>query len=306
MPPYIYRLPILTLLLFLSPPGLSTTPATAPSVVVTIRPLHALVTSVAGGLFKPELLLRQQQSPHDYRLTPAAARLLTTADLVVWVGPGLETQLAVPLQNLTLTEQRLDIIKQPELALLPMRGGGLWEQDHEHVTAHVDFDPHLWLNANNAGVITMLLEKRLSELDPINSTRYRENAKRTVAAIHTADTEVRARLRAAQPRPYWVLHDSLQYFEKLYGLEGAGAVMVSPDRMPGAKRVLALRRQLQAQNIGCILYEERYGRRWIEVLIEDSDVKAIPIDPLGLEIELDQNFYPKLLLKLAEQISKCK
>ena len=103
-----------------------------------------------------------------------------------------------------------------------------------------------------------------------------------------------------------MLHDSLQYFEKYYGLEGAGAIMASPDRFPGAKRVLELRGQLRTQNIGCILYEERYGRRWIEVLIEDTAVKAIPIDPLGLELVEGPDFYPRLLLSLAGQIAKCK
>jgi zinc transport system substrate-binding protein len=267
--------------------------------------LHALASSVAGGLFEPELLLRQQQSPHDYRLTPAAARLLSRADLTVWIGPGLETQLAIPLQNLAPAERRLDVGKQPELKLLQMRGGGAWQEDHEHEKGHTDADPHLWLDANNVTAIAQLLAARLSELDPAHAADYGQNARQTVTAIRAADIEARARLRAAQPPPYWVLHDSLQYFEKRYGLEGAGTVMVSPDRTPGAKRVLELRQQLRTQNIGCILYEERYGRRWIDVLIEDTTLKAIPIDPLGLELELNQDFYPKLLLNLAEQIAKC-
>jgi zinc transport system substrate-binding protein len=305
--PYIYRFPILALLLSVPAPPAYTTPA-APSVVTTIRPLHALTAGDAGGLFEPQLLLRQQQSPHDYRLTPAAARSLAAADLAIWVGPGLETQLAIPLQTLTPAERRLDLVTRPELRQLPMRGGGMWEQDHqhEHETTHADNDPHLWLDADNAERIAGILADRLSAIDPANAADYRRNTERVAADIRAADAAVRARLQTARPRPYWVLHDSLQYFEKRYGLEGAGAIMVSHDRMPGAKRVLKLRRQLQTQNISCILYEERYGRRWIEMLIEDTDVKAIPIDPLGLEIEFNQDFYPTLLTRLAEQIANCK
>jgi zinc transport system substrate-binding protein len=300
----ILRFLALMLLISLAPAGYSTLSA-APSVVSTIQPLHALAGSIAGGLFEPELLLRQRQSPHDYRLTPAAARLLSSADLVVWIGPGLETQLAVPLQNLVSMERRLDLASQPALKLLPMRGGGLWEHDHEHEETHTDADPHLWLDADNAIAIAEVLSARLSGLDPANATSYRQNAQQAIAAIRATDVEIRARLHAAQPKPYWVLHDSLQYFEKRYGLEGAGAIMVSPERTPGARRVLQLRRQLQTQNIGCILYEERYGQRWIEMLIEDTAVKAIPIDPLGLEIESGPDFYPKLLLNLAGQIAQC-
>jgi zinc transport system substrate-binding protein len=308
MLPYIYRFPILALLLLLSP-ALCPTPAT-PSVVVTIRPLHALTAGVAGERFEPRLLLRQQQSPHDYRLTPAAAQALSAAGLAIWIGPGLETQLAIPLQALTPVERRLDLAARPELRLLPMRGGGMWETDHEHSHEyegeHADLDPHLWLDADNAERIAGILAARLGAIDPANAANYHRNAERVAAGIRAADAAVRTRLQAARPRPYWVLHDSMQYFEQRYGLTGAGAIMVSPDRMPGAKRVLTLRQQLQAQNIGCILYEERYGRRWIEVLTEDTDVKAIPIDPLGLEIELNRDFYPKLLLNLADRIAECR
>ncbi len=299
------RFILFALLLSLPLASYSIPPTGGPSVVTTIRPLQALTGSISGGLFEPQLLLRQQQSPHDYRLTPAAARLLSTADLAVWIGPGLETQLAIPLQNLSPAEHRLDIIRHPELKLLPMRGGGLWEEDHEHEEAHTDTDPHLWLDADNAVAIAQMLSARLGVLDPAHGADYHRNAEHAIAAIRAADAEARTRLQSAQPRPYWVLHDSLQYFEKRYGLEGAGTIMVSPDRMPGAKRVLALRRQLKEQDIGCILYEERYGRRWIEVLIEDTNVKAIPIDPLGLQLEDGPDFYPQLLINLAEQIARC-
>jgi zinc transport system substrate-binding protein len=303
MPPYIYRFPFLALLLALAAPAATS----SPSVVATIPPLHALVESVAGDRFEPALLLRQQQSPHDYRLTPAAARLLSASDLVVWIGPGLETQAALPLRSLAPPERRLDLGARPELRLLPLRGGGAWEHghEHEHAADHADADSHLWLDADNAVAIVEILASRLAGLDAAHAETYRINATRAASAIRAADTAVRERLRAARPRPYWVLHDSLQYFEKRYGLEGAGAIMVSPDRTPGAKRLLELRAQLRTQNIGCILYEERYGRRWIETLIEGTEVKAIAVDPLGLDLEPGPDFYPKLLLGLAEQIAKC-
>ncbi|HEX5056758.1 MAG TPA: zinc ABC transporter substrate-binding protein [Gammaproteobacteria bacterium] len=300
----ISRFPILALLLALPPAAYPAPPSETPSVVTTIKPLHALAGSVAGNILEPALLLHQQQSPHDYRLTPSAARLLGTSDLVVWVGPGLETQLAIPLQGLAPPERRLDLALRPEMKLLPLRGGGTWEGEHEHAE-RADADSHLWLDADNALAILDILQARLGKLDPAHAGSYRQNAARAASDIRAADAAIRQLLETARPRPYWVLHDSLQYFEKRYGLEGAGAIMVNPDRIPGAKRVLELRGQLRTQNIGCILYEERYGRRWIEVLIEDSNVKAIPIDPLGLELEEGADFYPKLLFNLAQQIAQC-
>ncbi|HEY3486871.1 MAG TPA: zinc ABC transporter substrate-binding protein, partial [Gammaproteobacteria bacterium] len=202
-------------------------------------------------------------------------------------------------------ERRLTVSDWPELELLPTRSGGIWQEDSEH-HEHADLDPHLWLDAGNAVRIIEGITDRLAKLDPAHAETYRQNAASGIERIKAADAAVSRQLQTAKPKPYWVLHDTLQYFEHRYGLNPAGTIMVSPERKPGAKRMLALRAQLRTQGIACILYEPRYGRRWIDIMIEGSAAQAIPIDPLGLEIESGGYNYEKLLLNLAAQLAACK
>ena len=50
----------------------STAPwAAEPKVVVTIKPLHALVAQVMAGVGVPELLVKGSASPHTYALRPS-------------------------------------------------------------------------------------------------------------------------------------------------------------------------------------------------------------------------------------------
>jgi zinc transport system substrate-binding protein len=282
------------------------TPAMAtPTLVTSLQPLHGLAASVTRGVFEPLLLIPQNQSPHYYSLTPRAAHTVTRADLVLWIGPEMETKLAVPLQNLVAPSHLLTVSTWPDIRRLPARNGGAWEAaEHAHA-GHGDLDPHLWLAPDNAIKIVQHLERELTQLDPAHAEQYQVNAETAIKAIHAAEQAIAQQFKAAQPGSYLIMHDALQYFEQHYGLKPSGALMVDPERKPGAQRILRLRQQLRQDGINCILYEARYGRRWVETLIEGTSVQAVAIDPLGLEVAADANHYSALLNKLAKSLLQC-
>ena len=60
--------------------------ASVPDVVVSIKPLHSLVTGVMQGVGEPALLISGSQSPHTFTLAPSDVRLVKRAELIVWVG----------------------------------------------------------------------------------------------------------------------------------------------------------------------------------------------------------------------------
>ena len=97
--------------------AISTTLAAAPNVVVSIMPLHGIVSDVMENVGEPALILKRNDSPHDYALRPSDARLMAASDLVIWVGPELEGFLRKPIANiadraqlLTLAERQLPVV----------------------------------------------------------------------------------------------------------------------------------------------------------------------------------------------------
>ena len=109
--------------------------APAPTVVASIQPLHSLVSAVMEGVGEPELLVRGANSPHDYSMTPADARALSQADLVVWVGESMELVLARPISALAAKAVVLEAMEAEGVEALKGREGGAWE-------AHADHDEH--------------------------------------------------------------------------------------------------------------------------------------------------------------------
>ena len=270
----------------------SVSPARAlEGVVTSIKPVHSLVSAVMDGVAAPTLLVRGAGSAHTYSLRPSDARALEEAPLVFWVGPGLETFLRGPLDTLASGARVVALADAPELELLEFRDGGPFEghgdaeEGHEHTHEHAhehDESPdhghdhahahgndlHVWLDTVNARALVAEIAARLSETDPANAERYRENALAYSAKLDTLTKEIAQQLASVQDKPAIVFHDAYQYFERRFGINVVGSITVSPDVMPGAQRVSEIRAKVRELGAACIFSEPQFeprrllGIRW--------------------------------------------
>ncbi|KPF86703.1 zinc transporter [alpha proteobacterium AAP38] len=285
--------------------GLIALPALAapppPDVVVTVKPLHSLVSGVMQGVGEPYLLVRGAANPHAFALRPSDAKALSGAELVVWAGPGVETFLEKPLSTLARSAQVLTLVKEPSVRVLPVRKGGAWEaHDHDHAhedrpDAELGSDGHVWLDPLNAKAITDLIAARLSALDPARAPAYQANAARQKQSIDALDAEMRAALSPLKDRPFIVFHDAYHYLEDRYGLNAAGAITVSPDQPPGAARLSALRERINQAGAVCIFAEPQFEPALVRTLAQGTKARTGVLDPEGANIPDGPNLYGQLM-----------
>ncbi|KAA9001683.1 zinc ABC transporter substrate-binding protein ZnuA [Affinibrenneria salicis] len=96
------------------------------AVLTSIRPLGFIAAAIADGVTTTEVLLPDGASPHDYALRPADVQRLKSAQLVIWIGPEMETFLTKPISQ-------LDSGRQITLAELPaIRALLVKESAHAH------------------------------------------------------------------------------------------------------------------------------------------------------------------------------
>ena len=105
--------------------------AEPPRVVVSIKPIHSLVAAVTQGAGEPTLLIGSGASPHTYSLKASDARAMQEADLIFWVGEGIETFLRKPLASLPKSARVVELAEAQGVMLLGHREGDGWE-------------PHTW------------------------------------------------------------------------------------------------------------------------------------------------------------------
>ena len=277
--------------------------AGAPAVVVSILPLHSLAAAVMQGVGSPQLLVDGGSSPHAFSLRPSTARALNDADLVVWVGPEMESFLVSPLAR--HRGQVLTLLEAPGMRVLAGEHAADAEPHSLHAHAAGERDPHLWLDPGNAMATAAAMVQALAELDPERAALYRANGERLLARLRDLDRELALRLEPLQGRAFLVFHDAYRYLETRYGLHSVGAVVTGPERRPGARRVQALRAEVQASGARCVFSEPQFRSSLLAVLTEDSQARAAVLDPLGADLEPGPNAYFLLMRRLADQLAGC-
>jgi len=281
-----------------------------PRIVVSIKPVHALVASVARGVATPILLVRGAASPHTYSMKPSDAAALASASIVFRIGPELETFLDKPLKGVRAPV--VDLMNAPGVELLDAREGGTWEphdhgheHGHDHEAGEREVNAHVWLDPVNAEAMTKTIAAELTKVDPAHADAYAKGAEATIRDLTALDAELRTMLNPVRDRPFVVFHDAYQYLEHRYGLNAVGSITVSPDRKPSAKRLSAIRAKLRGLGAACVFAEPQFEPALIDTVIEGSNAKRSKLDPEGATLEEGPDLLTALLKNNARALVDC-
>ncbi len=319
--------------------------ADVPRVAADIAPVHSLVAQVMRGVGAPDLIVTPGASPHGYALRPSQARLLQSADLVVWIGPALTPWLAESLRALAPEARQVELLELPGGVTLGFRDAGqAAHDDHHHAPAaaegrdhhghaapdhmrdgshdhdahhragrddhghdHGDrgLDPHAWLDPENGRVWLGAIAEELAALDPENGPRYRANAAAAQERLDTVTAEIAALVAPVAALPFVTFHDAYRYFDARFGLSHAGSVSLGDATDPSPARLKALRDRLQDGDIRCAFREPQFNDRILHAATEGGAVEIAVLDPVGRDLEPGPDLYAGLLRDMAQSLAEC-
>jgi zinc transport system substrate-binding protein len=269
-------------------------------VVASIRPVHSLVSAVMEGVGKPGLIVQGGGSPHHYVMKPSGARALQNADLVFWIGRGLENFLIQPLEKLAGAAVVIDLAAAPGVELVEIRHGG---HDDEHGARHMDM--HFWLDPEIAAVMVKRIAEALVVADPEHSALFRRNAKTAVARLHALTENLSAKLSPVRHVPFAVYHGSFQYFEKRFHLSAFSTGISGVGNTPGAGKIAKIRDKMRRNGTKCIFSEPQFNRRIIEMISRATGADHAVLDPLGGHLEPGPELYFNLMQDNSDSLKNC-
>ena len=297
---------ILILLIFLPVPAFA-----APKVVATIAPLAGIAAAVMGDVAAPGLLIKNNASPHTYQLKPSDAVLLGAADVVLWVGEGMESMLAGKLTTLSPQADVLGLMDEDAgMMHLPSRNENVWEteadeHEHHHAHDHGHDDPHAWLDPQNALVLAERLAALLVRKDPANAAAYVANLTGFKADMQQLDAELKELLAPVRSRRFVVFHDAYQYFERHYGLNAIGAVSLSPDVPPSPQRMADLQKRIVSENAVCVFAEPQFSPALIDTLLAGTSAQRGVLNADASDLPVNPGLYVAYLRRLAAAFREC-
>ena len=294
------------------------------SVVVSSKPIHALVASVMSGIGTADVLVSGAASPHSYAMKPSDAKKANTADVFFRVSESLEPFTGKLVSSLPKSVKIVSLAEAPGLMLLERRTGGAFEDHdhghnhghshgkqakakhkHDHDHDHDEDDPHVWLDPNNAKAMVRHIADVLAEAAPDKATQIRANADAEIGRLDTLASELEQQLKPLAGKPFVVYHDAYQYLEKRYGLQAVGSLTVNPDVTPSGRRLRDLRRKITETKAECVFAEPQFEARITNLIADGTKARTGTLDPEGTTLTPGPELYHTLMRNLAEGLKGC-
>lgn len=250
-----------------------------PAVVVTIYPIYDWVTNLLGSEgTAPTLLLDGGTDMHSYQPTVADLALVSSCDLLIYVGGESDAWVEDALQNavnpklraLKLMEVLGDAARREEIV------GGMQSDGEEEAE---NYDEHIWLSLRNAGRCCAAIAEALEALYPAEREAIAANAEAYLAALAEADAEYTGAVASAgKSTLLFADRFPFRYLTEDYGLDYYAAFPgCEAETEASFETVRFLASKLDELELSAVMTTESPAPRLAETVIENSERKIAAI-----------------------------
>lgn len=262
-------------------------------VLSSIKPLTLIAQEIVGDTAETDTLLPITASPHDYPLKASDHTRLQKANVILWVGPELESFLQKPISN---------VPSERVITAYSLVGLNWPADEHQSTQAHHhERDPHLWLDPRNAVVVARALNDKLAQIDPANKAKFDTNLQLFVVKMSQLDKKLTEILKPLAGRGFAVYHEGYGHFVSHYGLHQLDYVTFTPEQRPGAKHLQELRAVLSKEG-KCLFLEPYNEQQSVRDLAVELNLHAGVLDALGSQ---SVNTYSQLLENMTGAFTAC-
>lgn len=266
----------------------------AVDVLASFYPLQFVAERVGGDRVTVANLTPPAAEPHDLELSPAQARSIGTADLVVYqsgfqaaVDEAVDARDPAHLVDAT---EAAGLEEHPGGSTTDAAEGTATEDEHAAHDDHADdghdhtseggLDPHFWLDPARLVPVAEQVAAELSAVDPDGADEYAANLETLTADLTALDAEYEAGL-ASCASPYLVTsHEAFGYLAERYGLEQVGITGIDPEAEPSPARLREVADIIRDHGVTTIFFETLTSPKVTQTLARDVGVQAAVLDPL--------------------------
>lgn len=243
--------------------------ATRLPVVATFSILGDIVRQVGGEHVSVTSLVGQDGDAHSYAPTPADARTLSAARVVVVNGLGFEGWMSRLIRS---SGTRATVVTA-STGVTPMKAAG--GDSHGHGHSHGANDPHAWQDVGNVRLYVKAIAAGLSQADPAHAEAFARHAAVYDATLEALDKEIRAAIGAIprDKRRLLTAHDAFRYFARAYEVDFLAVRGVSSESEPSAREIAALIRQIRQGKVTALFLENISDPRSIQRISAETGAR---------------------------------
>jgi zinc transport system substrate-binding protein len=269
-------LPLLLLLSFLpscQPAKESSKAEQKLKVIATIFPVYDFARNIGGDKINITMLLPPGTDAHHYELRPGDIIKVGKADIFLFTNFEME-QWAYQIINAADRNTNMLAVETGNGAVLLSLN-----KDEKHDDHDSDFDPHIWLDMDNAQKMVDNIAAAFIKKDPRNSDYYLKNAHDYKARLIALDQRYRTELNGCKTKT--ILHAghwAFAYLAKRYNLKYIAAYNVLADAEPSPQKIVTLVQQVKTQKVPYIYYEDMINPRLAQMIAKETGAGLLKLN----------------------------
>ena len=255
------RLLVLALSLALAPLAARAETAKLP-VVASFSILADFVRQIGGDKVDVKALVGPNGDAHVYQPSPADAKNLAEAKLIVVNGLTLEGWMS---RLIEASGAKAPVVVASK-GVTPREG----EEDGKK-----GIDPHAWQSVANAKIYVANIRDGLIAADPADAELFRARAAKYETALDETEQKVRDGIAAipAMDRKIITTHDAFGYFGAACGFEFLAPQGLSTESEPSAKQAAELISQIKREHAPAVFIENISDPRLMQRIAQESGAK---------------------------------
>nr|WP_308650206.1 metal ABC transporter substrate-binding protein [uncultured Agathobacter sp.] len=274
------------------------------TVVTSFYPMYIATLNIVDGVdgVRLENLSEPQTGClHDFQLTPEDMKLLSTADVFVINGGGIESFMS----DVAKAYPKLDVVEACEdVALLSEDADTESESnhdhdhdadtesdsDHDHDHDHGDENAHAWMSVPRYRTMVQTIASRLAEKDAKHADEYYANAKAYDAKLAVLEEKIDSLKSLTGGQNIIIFHEAYEYVADDFSMNACYLLDLDEERSVSAGEVKQVIGAIKDDGVSVILAEEFYGKSMGDTVSRETDVHMVYIDPLNRG-EYDKDSY---------------
>ena len=283
------------------------------TVVTSFYPMYIATLNIVDGVkgVRLENLSEPQTGClHDFQLTPEDMKLLSTADVFVINGGGIESFMS----DVAKAYPKLDVVEACEDVALLSDDESDSDHDHDHDADaesdsdhdhdheadtesdsahnhdHGDENAHAWMSVPRYRTMVKTIASHLAQKDEAHAEEYYANAEKYDAKLAKLEKEQDSLKSLTDGQNIVIFHEAYAYVADDFSMNVCYLLDLDEERSVSAGEIKQVISAIKDDGVSVILAEELYGKSMGDTVSRETDVHVVYIDPLNRG-EYDKDSY---------------
>lgn len=266
-------------------------------VYTSFYPMYDFAKKIGGDKVEVENLVPAGVEPHDWEPSTKDIAKLGESNVFIYNGAGMESW--VEKLDGTFKEGKVSLVEASKgVKLIEAKESDHHEEGHEdgkhedgkhedgkHEDEHSHehegkYDPHTWLDPENAKIEMNNIKDAFIKADPKNKDTYEKNYQDNARKLDELNKKFKDSLSNTKKKEVVVSHSAFAYMLNKYGINQLGIEGLSPDSEPDASRMAEITKFAKEHDVKYIFFEELVNPKVSETIAKEVGAKTEVLNPL--------------------------